>query len=250
MQTGAISVTIKTNAADLTRAVRAFSGVRRITLLGIADAELGRRLSREIQRFSPLGAVQVVSHLAQLRECLAEPLREPSREPQRENSIRNVPRAILLDEALLEGAPLVESLRQLTEAAPVILLAPLERSAEVGGMIAEGDVEFVARAGNFIPLAASLIERRLRWAERSESALGPPWAGLPADSAEIFRHEINNPLTGILGNAELVLAHRDRLPAADAQRLETVVSLAVRLRETIRRLSNAWETQPPSHKSA
>jgi hypothetical protein len=57
-------------------------------------------------------------------------------------------------------------------------------------------------------------------------------------------------LAGILGNAELVLSHRDRLPAADTQRLQTVVDLAVRLRETTRRLSNAWETQPPSLKPA
>jgi len=242
MQTGAIGVATKTHATDAARDVRVTSGVVRCALLGVDNVELGQLLAREIQRFSPPGTVQFVSHLAQLRECLAQPMRE--------SSIRAVPRAILLDETLLAGAPLVETLRQLTEAAPVILLASLSRSGEIGGMVAEGDVEFVARVGDFIPLAASLVERRLRWAERSESALGPPWAGLPADTAEIFRHEINNPLTGILGNAELLLAHRDRLPATDAQRLETVVSLAVRLRETIRRLSNAWETQPSSLNSA
>jgi signal transduction histidine kinase len=116
--------------------------------------------------------------------------------------------------------------------------------------VAEGDVEFVAKSGDFVALAASLVERRLRWSERSDTALGPPWAGIPADTAEIFRHEINNPLTGILGNAEMLLAHRDRLPAAETQRLQTVVDLAVRLRETIRRLSNAWESQASSLKSA
>jgi signal transduction histidine kinase len=66
---------------------------------------------------------------------------------------------------------------------------------------------------------------------------------LPIDTAEILRHEINNPLTGILGNAELVLSHRERLPPADALRLQTVVDLAVRLREATRRLSNAWEAR-------
>jgi signal transduction histidine kinase len=206
----------------------------RSAIIGTADAPLAQLLAREVERFMPPGAVTVVSHLAQMRERLSE----------------SGPRAILLDEAILGGAPLVESLRQLTETAPVILLAGFERRADIARLVAEGDVEFVARAGDFVPIAASLVERRLRWAERSESALGPPWAGLPADSAEIFRHEINNPLTGILGNAELLLSHRDRLPAADTQRLETVVDLAVRLRETIRRLSNAWETQPPSLKSA
>jgi signal transduction histidine kinase len=139
------------------------------------------------------------------------------------------------------GALLEESLRQLTEAAPLVLVAGIARQTEVERLVAEGDVDFVARAGDFAALATSLVERRLRWAERSETPLGAPWNGFPAETAEIFRHEINNPLTGILGNAELVLSHRDRLPPADAQRLQTVVDLAVRLRETTRRLSNAWE---------
>lgn len=108
-------------------------------------------------------------------------------------------------------------------------------------LVAEGDVDFVARGGDFAGLAASLVERRLRWAERSETPLGAPWTGFPGETAEIFRHEINNPLTGILGNAELVLSHRSHLPPADVQRLQTVVDLAVRLRETTRRLSNALE---------
>jgi hypothetical protein len=37
----------------------------------------------------------------------------------------------------------------------------------------------------------------------SETPLGAPRTGFPAETAEIFRHEINNPLTGILGNVEL-----------------------------------------------
>jgi signal transduction histidine kinase len=153
------------------------------------------------------------------------------------------PRVILLDEEILMGAPLLESLRQLSEAAPLILVAGIARQTETEKLVAEGDVDFVARSGDFAGLAASLVERRLRWAERSETPLGAPWTGFPAETAEIFRHEINNPLTGILGNAELVLSHRARLPPADAQRLQTIVDLAVRLRETTRRLSNAWETR-------
>jgi signal transduction histidine kinase len=64
---------------------------------------------------------------------------------------------------------------------------------------------------------------------------------LAGDFGEILRHEVNNPLTGILGNTELLLARRDRLPPGAVERLETIAELAVRLRETVRRLSNAWE---------
>jgi signal transduction histidine kinase len=58
---------------------------------------------------------------------------------------------------------------------------------------------------------------------------------------------VNNPLTGILGNAELLLNRREGLPPQAIARLETIAELAVRLRETIRRLSDCWES---SHDSA
>jgi len=61
---------------------------------------------------------------------------------------------------------------------------------------------------------------------------------------------VNNPLTGILGNAELLLSHRERLAPIDAQRLQTVLDLAIRLRETVRRLGNAFEAGVPAAKSA
>src|SRR2546427_867969 len=67
--------------------------------------------------------------------------------------------------------------------------------------------------------------------------------GGEGDFGEILRHEVNNPLTGILGNAELLLAELRRrkdnsMPPTAQQRLQTIADLAVRLRETIRRLSD------------
>jgi signal transduction histidine kinase len=66
----------------------------------------------------------------------------------------------------------------------------------------------------------------------------------------VLRHELNNPLTGILGNAELLLAEIRRkddgkLPHGGQQRVEMIASLAVRLRETVRRLSTEWEARQP-----
>ena len=67
------------------------------------------------------------------------------------------------------------------------------------------------------------------------------------DFGEVLRHELNNPLTGILGNAELLLAELRRrnieLPQQAVLRLETIATLAVRMRETVRRLSEDWEAQ-------
>jgi signal transduction histidine kinase len=213
---------------------RAVIPAARSPLLGVADKALAQRLTLEVERIAKINRVVCVSALADLLQWAR----------------RIAPEVILLDYALLEGTPLKEFLRQLNAGTAMVLLAPPECQTEVARLVAGGDVEFVARAGDFVPLAASLVERRLRWAAMSESALGPPWAELPGDVGAIFRHEINNPLTGILGNAELLLAHPDRLSAPDARRLQTVVDLAVRLRETIRRLSNAWEHSQRNLKSA
>jgi signal transduction histidine kinase len=203
-------------------------------LLCVADSALAERLMRGIELCAEVGGISIAANLPDVIERLD----------------KDAPSVILLDDELLQGAPLCEFLRQLTKTAPVVLLAAAERQAEVLRMVAEGEVEFVARRGEFIPLAACLVERRMRWAQRSASTEGSPWADMPDDVAEIFRHEINNPLTGILGNAELLLSHGVRLPAADTQRLQTVVDLAVRLRETIRRLSDAWDSQGRLPKSS
>src|SRR5690348_572393 len=203
-------------------------------LLGFADSSITQRLASEVERLTGAGLPVIASSLLQLRLLAA----------------RITPKVILVDHELLQGTSLGEPLRQLAARAPVILLAPPERQVEIARLVAGGEVEFVARVGDFVPLATGLIERRLRWAGMSTSIMGPPWAELPDDIGTIFRHEINNPLTGILGNAELLLAHRDRFSSVDTQRLQTVVDLAVRLRETTRRLSNAWESHPRSLKSA
>jgi signal transduction histidine kinase len=203
-------------------------------LLGIADASVAQRIAREIERLTSAPRVAIAPTMLQLDL----------------HASRTSPAVILLDSELLGGKPPGESLNLLRAIAPVIVLAPLIRQVEIAPYLAAGDVEFVARAGDFVPIAAALVERRLRWAKRSKSTTGPPLADEPDDLAAIFRHEINNPLTGILGNAELLLARREQFSALDTQRLQTVVDLAVRLRETIRRLTNSWDSRPPSLKSA
>jgi signal transduction histidine kinase len=203
------------------------SPLDRIALLGIADGEMARKLIAHVLRSGRPTQLPVAKTLRELRARLA----------------RVSPLVIVLEESVAGSSSIDETVRGLTPLAPVIVIGSPERQGELARLVAEGDAEFVVRVGDFIPLAAAMIIRRIRWAENSETLLGPQWKELPADFAEILRHEINNPLTGILGNAELLLSHRDRLPAAAVQRLETVVDLAVRLRETTRRLSNAWESQ-------
>jgi signal transduction histidine kinase len=217
-------------------AEKARISTQQIVLLGVADDAAGHFIAREasrIVRTESMMPIVTTRNLAELFELGA----------------RFQPAAILLDEAVIEGLTLADPLRRLASLAPVVLIAAVERQAEVAAIVAAGEVDFVARTGDFAPLAIGLMERRLR-SSRSANCAPDGWSEFSEDLGEIFRHEINNPLTGILGNAELLLSHRERLSLMDTQRVQTVVDLAVRLRETTRRLSNAWETQRRPLKSA
>ena len=50
------------------------------------------------------------------------------------------------------------------------------------------------------------------------------------------RHEINNPLTGLIGQAQLLL--RGELSDAARRRVQTIEQLATRIKETVARLSS------------
>jgi signal transduction histidine kinase len=126
--------------------------------------------------------------------------------------------------------------------------ADFERAA---GIFAIGKEE---RAAQGLPAAVTMVERRLRGLARP-APLVRVLAGAISltelrlddrDFGEVLRHELNNPLTGILGNAELLLLEARRgkldLPLQTRQRLEIIVELAVRMRETVRHLGDRWET--------
>jgi signal transduction histidine kinase len=172
------------------------------------------------------------------------------------------PLVILLDESAVReehaNEPFDSAVAQLAQIAPVVVVGAPERQTELASLIISGAVDFVARIGDFLPVAVGLLERRVRMAEQGAHEERPAeylGAESPGDFGEILRHEVNNPLTGILGNAELLLAecrkkNGEQLPVAAVQRLQTIAELAVRLRETVRRLSNAWESRNDHIRSA
>ncbi len=166
-------------------------------------------------------------------------------EQARKSMGRIAPAAVFLDESAIDIANGSETLESavalLTESAPVVVAAAPEKQTSLSFLIISGAVDFVARSGEFLPIVAGMLDRRARMSERATGTIRFPKDGLSGDFGEILRHEVNNPLTGILGNTELLLARRDGLPPAAVERLETIAELAVRLRETVRYLSNAWD---------
>lgn len=168
---------------------------------------------------------------------------------------RTPPAAIFLDESAVDfesgNETLASAIPLLTEHAPVIVAAEPERQFELPLLITSGAIDFVARTEPFLPIVSGLIERRVRFSQvASENRSRFSGEEPPGDFGEILRHEVNNPLTGILGNAELLLASRNKLPPATVARLQTIAELAVRLRETVRRLSNAWDARNENVHSA
>jgi signal transduction histidine kinase len=136
--------------------------------------------------------------------------------------------------------------------APVVVIGPAERREELAGLIEAGVADFVERKMNVCAEARGMIQRRLRQlqqeARQEIAGTKDVFDDGEEDFGEVLRHELNNPLTGILGNAELLLAeirrkNDGRIPSGGEQRLETIALLAVRLRETVRRLSEEWEAR-------
>jgi len=173
------------------------------------------------------------------------------------------PAVILLEEAAVSGAReqgshlrLDAVVSSLAGYAPVVVLGNEARPAELDALVAAGAADYVGggQPDGSAPATAEVVERRLRQSRQIENKVSAAKSGADTapnlqameDFGQLLRHELNNPLTGILGNAELLLCevrrkNDGRLPQGGQMRLETIAALAVRLRETVRRLSQEWE---------
>ena len=63
-----------------------------------------------------------------------------------------------------------------------------------------------------------------------------------AELAARVRHEINNPLTGLIGQAQLLL--REELSATARRRVQTIEQLALRIRDTVAELRSVQRASP------
>jgi len=68
-----------------------------------------------------------------------------------------------------------------------------------------------------------------------------------AELAAHVRHEINNPLTGLIGQAQLLL--REELSDTARRRVQTIEQLANRIRDTVASLREI-QTPPPTPRAA
>lgn len=86
-------------------------------------------------------------------------------------------------------------------------------------------------------------EELRRAVEECEARLGEA-----ADLAAHVRHEINNPLTGLIGQAQLLL--REELSERARRRVETISQLAARIRDTVAELRDVQRLKPAAKDEA
>lgn len=67
-----------------------------------------------------------------------------------------------------------------------------------------------------------------------------------AELAAHVRHEINNPLTGLMGQAQLLL--RENLSDTARRRVQTIEHLAERIRDTVAQLREVQRPNPERQK--
>lgn len=191
-------------------------------------------ISKEKARQSVLGALQASA--ASFKITMAHTFEELE-----SAACCALPDMVIMSEEILGVIiSLYEATRRIAIFAPVVVIASPESQQDLAGLVASGEVDIVTDSSDYSAVVAAFVERRLSEPPICAKKFGSAWsADVPSDFAEILRHEINNPLTGILGNAELLLSQlREKLPPASVQRLETMVDLAVRLREKVRCLAD------------
>lgn len=110
---------------------------------------------------------------------------------------------------------------------PVVLLVAPGSEDKAARAMEQGAAALLLKAGSYERLLPVLVEQVLQ-TRRTWEQLG-----------RFIRHEINNPLTGILGNAELALDAGESLPVVTSKRLRTIIELTVRLRNLLRTLEGS-----------
>jgi len=127
----------------------------------------------------------------------------------------DAPAVILFEEASIAAeadglrgiAPRLDAaVTSLAVYAPVVVIGTAEQRVELSALIDAGAADYVMRDRECLPSALLLIQSRLRQAQKAADNAPDRFEEAEQDFGEVLRHELNNPLTGILGNAELLLA--------------------------------------------
>jgi signal transduction histidine kinase len=108
-----------------------------------------------------------------------------------------------------------------------------EISAVIGDLTAR-DTDYIVEAFERLKTDFKKLVKTERTAAISETAV-------------TVNHEINNPLTAILGNTQLLLMGREKLSGDVVAKLETIEKSAIQIRETTAKLMSIIEPVKSSY---
>jgi signal transduction histidine kinase len=150
------------------------------------------------------------------------------------------------------------SVLTLMDAADCPLICLLDSAADVKmAKAARPRFHFMLRheawSDSILSLAIECLKRtdlaaRVRRAE--QSALASSRGAALGRCVLESRHDLNNSLTSVLGNAELLLLDADALPPAARDQLETIHEMALQIHEILRRFSSVATEAPPTESSS
>ena len=145
------------------------------------------------------------------------------------------------------GRELLQHVFSLRSGVPVVFLAPPGGEEEIARALEHGAAGY-ALAGPGLPtLLPAVLEHAVQVSRSRELERRGRDLQHRSDLRAVctaLRHELNNPLTGVLGNAEMALA-TPNLPAPLERRLRNVVRMAEQIRDVLQDLEHFPDQ--PSH---
>jgi hypothetical protein len=103
-------------------------------------------------------------------------------------------------------------------------------TSQIIGKIREAIERAVSKDSEYLAKSFERLKADFKKLVRSERAAAI------TETAVTINHEINNPLTAILGHTQLLLMSKDKLPADVIAKLETIERSAIKIRETTSKL--------------
>ena len=145
------------------------------------------------------------------------------------------------------GRELLLQMLSIKSGLPIVFLAPPDAEQEIAAALAHGAAGYAVTGSALPTLLRAVLEHAVHASRTRELERLSRDLHRHSELRELcttLRHELNNPLTGILGNAELALSSPNLAPPL-AHRLGHIVRMAEQMRDVLHDLERFPDQ--PSH---
>jgi len=154
------------------------------------------------------------------------------------------PDVVLLDINLprKDGFELLGEIRNRDELASmqVIMLTAYGDVDSLAKALELGADDYISKPFNDRELSAR-VRASLRMKKLQDRVIKAERLAAVGALAVTMSHEINNPLTGIIGNCQIILARGDSLDPEMKERVQSIMDMAVRISQVVQKVANLKE---------